>query len=291
MIKSMTGFGKATRSYGNKTLSVEIRSVNSKQFDLYLKLPNGYKEKELDIRQLLAQHIERGKVECTITLEENIQAASLKLNAAVIKDYFNQIGSIARELNIELTDRILGTVLRLPDAMSAEDESLTPEEWEMIVSAILAAVEAFDEFRTQEGQNLANDMLSRVHLIQQYLSEIEPFEKERIERIRTRIRTSLAEVFPNNNIDSNRFEQELIYYLEKLDITEEKVRLQNHCNYFVQTLHEPASNGKKLGFIAQEMGREINTIGSKANDANIQRLVVMMKDELEKIKEQLGNIL
>jgi uncharacterized protein (TIGR00255 family) len=134
-------------------------------------------------------------------------------------------------------------------------------------------------------------MLSRVHLIQQYLSEIEPFEKERIERIRTRIRTSLAEVFPNNNIDSNRFEQELIYYLEKLDITEEKVRLQNHCNYFVQTLHEPASNGKKLGFIAQEMGREINTIGSKANDANIQRLVVMMKDELEKIKEQLGNIL
>jgi uncharacterized protein (TIGR00255 family) len=291
MIKSMTGFGKATRSYGNKTLSVEIRSVNSKQFDLYLKLPNGYKEKELDIRQLLAQHIERGKVECTITLEENIQAASLKLNAAVIKDYFNQIGSIARELNIELTDRILGTVLRLPDAMSAEDESLTPEEWEMIVSAISAAVEAFDEFRTQEGQNLANDMLSRVHLIQQYLSEIEPFEKERIERIRTRIRTSLAEVFPNNNIDSNRFEQELIYYLEKLDITEEKVRLQNHCNYFVQTLHEPASNGKKLGFIAQEMGREINTIGSKANDANIQRLVVMMKDELEKIKEQLGNIL
>jgi len=287
----MTGFGKATRSYGNKTLSVEIRSVNSKQFDLYLKLPNGYKEKELDIRQLLAQHIERGKVECTITLEENIQAASLKLNAAVIKDYFNQIGSIARELNIELTDRILGTVLRLPDAMSAEDESLTPEEWEMIVSAISAAVEAFDEFRTQEGQNLANDMLSRVHLIQQYLSEIEPFEKERIERIRTRIRTSLAEVFPNNNIDSNRFEQELIYYLEKLDITEEKVRLQNHCNYFVQTLHEPASNGKKLGFIAQEMGREINTIGSKANDANIQRLVVMMKDELEKIKEQLGNIL
>lgn len=287
----MTGFGKATRSYGNKTLSVEIRSVNSKQFDLYLKLPNGYKEKELDIRQLLAQHIERGKVECTITLEENIQAASLKLNAAVIKDYFNQIGSIARELNIELTDRILGTVLRLPDAMSAEDESLTPEEWEMIVSAISAAVEAFDEFRTQEGQNLANDMLSRVHLIQQYLSEIEPFEKERIERIRTRIRTSIAEVFPNNNIDSNRFEQELIYYLEKLDITEEKVRLQNHCNYFVQTLHEPASNGKKLGFIAQEMGREINTIGSKANDANIQRLVVMMKDELEKIKEQLGNIL
>jgi len=287
----MTGFGKATRSYGNKTLSVEIRSVNSKQFDLYLKLPNGYKEKELDIRQLLAQHIERGKVECTITLEENIQAASLKLNAAVIKDYFNQIGSIARELNIELTDRILGTVLRLPDAMSAEDESLTPEEWEMIVSAISAAVEAFDEFRTQEGQNLANDMLSRVHLIQQYLSEIEPFEKERIERIRTRIRTSLAEVFPNNNIDSNRFEQELIYYMEKLDITEEKVRLQNHCNYFVQTLHEPASNGKKLGFIAQEMGREINTIGSKANDANIQRLVVMMKDELEKIKEQLGNIL
>jgi len=287
----MTGFGKATRSYGNKTLSVEIRSVNSKQFDLYLKLPNGYKEKELDIRQLLAQHIERGKVECTITLEENIQAASLKLNAAVIKDYFNQIGSIARELNIELTDRILGTVLRLPDAMSAEDESLTPEEWEMIVSAISAAVEAFDEFRTQEGQNLANDMLSRVHLIQQYLSEIEPFEKERIERIRTRIRTSLAEVFPNNNIDSNRFEQELIYYLEKLDITEEKVRLQNHCNYFVQTLHEPASNGKKLGFIAQEMGREINTIGSKANDTNIQRLVVMMKDELEKIKEQLGNIL
>lgn len=287
----MTGFGKATRNYDNKTLTVEIRSVNSKQFDLYLKLPNGYKEKELDIRQLLARHIERGKVECTITLEENIEAASLKLNAAVIKDYFNQISTIAHELNIELTDRILGTVLRLPDAMSAEDESLTPEEWKMIVSAISAAVEAFDEFRTQEGQNLANDMLSRVHLIQQYLSEIGPFEKERIERIRTRIRTSLAEVFPNNNIDSNRFEQELIYYLEKLDITEEKVRLQNHCNYFVQTLNEPASNGRKLGFIAQEMGREINTIGSKANDANIQRLVVMMKDELEKIKEQLGNIL
>ncbi|MEJ5265076.1 MAG: YicC/YloC family endoribonuclease [Bacteroidales bacterium] len=291
MIKSMTGFGKATQSFGNKTLSVEIRSVNSKQFDLYLKLPNPYKEKELDIRQLLAQQIERGKVECTLTIEENIEAAGLKLNAAVIKDYFNQIQSIAADLNIELTDRILGTILRLPDAMKAENESITEEEWKTVESTLSAALNAFDEFRRQEGQNLANDLLTRVNLILEYLANVEPYEKERIERIRTRLKTNMSEALPNNNIDPNRFEQELIYYLEKLDITEEKVRLQNHCNYFVQTLNEPVSNGRKLSFIAQEMGREINTIGSKANDAQIQKLVVMMKDELEKIKEQLGNIL
>lgn len=287
----MTGFGKATQSFGNKTLSVEIRSVNSKQFDLYLKLPNPYKEKELDIRQLLAQQIERGKVECTLTIEENIEAAGLKLNAAVIKDYFNQIQSIAADLNIELTDRILGTILRLPDAMKAENESITEEEWKTVESTLSAALNAFDEFRRQEGQNLANDLLTRVNLILEYLANVEPYEKERIERIRTRLKTNMSEALPNNNIDPNRFEQELIYYLEKLDITEEKVRLQNHCNYFVQTLNEPVSNGRKLSFIAQEMGREINTIGSKANDAQIQKLVVMMKDELEKIKEQLGNIL
>ncbi|HOK50829.1 MAG TPA: YicC family protein [Bacteroidales bacterium] len=291
MIKSMTGFGKATQSFGNKTLSVEIRSVNSKQFDLYLKLPNPYKEKELDIRQLLAQQIERGKVECTLTIEENIEAAGLKLNTAVIKDYFNQIQSIAADLNIELTDRILGTILRLPDAMKAENESITEEEWKTVESTLSAALNAFDEFRRQEGQNLANDLLTRVNLILEYLANVEPYEKERIERIRTRLKTNMSEALPNNNIDPNRFEQELIYYLEKLDITEEKVRLQNHCNYFVQTLNEPVSNGRKLSFIAQEMGREINTIGSKANDAQIQKLVVMMKDELEKIKEQLGNIL
>ncbi len=287
----MTGFGKATQSFGNKTLSVEIRSVNSKQFDLYLKLPNPYKEKELDIRQLLAQQIERGKVECTLTIEENIEAAGLKLNTAVIKDYFNQIQSIAADLNIELTDRILGTILRLPDAMKAENESITEEEWKTVESTLSAALNAFDEFRRQEGQNLANDLLTRVNLILEYLANVEPYEKERIERIRTRLKTNMSEALPNNNIDPNRFEQELIYYLEKLDITEEKVRLQNHCNYFVQTLNEPVSNGRKLSFIAQEMGREINTIGSKANDAQIQKLVVMMKDELEKIKEQLGNIL
>ncbi|MGC8823161.1 MAG: YicC/YloC family endoribonuclease [Bacteroidales bacterium] len=291
MIKSMTGFGKATQSFGNKTLSVEIRSVNSKQLDLYLKLPNSYKEKELDIRQLLAQYIERGKVECTLSVEEKVPAARLKLNASVIKDYFNQFQAIANELNIELTDRIFGTILRLPEAMTAENELVTDDEWTIIQSTLLSAIEAFEEFRKQEGQNLANDLITRVHLIQQYLSDIEPFEKERIERIRSRLHNSMAEVFPSNNIDPNRFEQELIYYLEKLDITEEKVRLQNHCNYFEQTLHEPISNGRKLGFITQEMGREINTIGSKANDAQIQRLVVMMKDELEKIKEQLGNIL
>lgn len=291
MIKSMTGFGKATQNFGNKTLSVEIRSVNSKQLDLYLKLPNTYKEKELDIRQLLAQHIERGKVECTLSVEEKVQAAGLKLNAPVIKDYYNQLQAIANELNIALTDRILGTILRLPEAMTAENELVTEDEWAVIESTLLSAIEAFDEFRKQEGQNLANDLLTRLHLIQQYLSDIEPFEKERIERIRSRLRNSMVEVFPSNNIDPNRFEQELIYYLEKLDITEEKVRLQNHCIYFEQTLHEPISNGRKLGFITQEMGREINTIGSKANDAQIQRLVVMMKDELEKIKEQLGNIL
>lgn len=287
----MTGFGKATLNFASKTLSVEIRSVNSKQLDLYLKLPNIYKEKEFDIRQLISQQIERGKVECTITIDDANPATAIKINASIVKDYFSQINAIAQELNIELTDRMLGTIIRLPDAMTSETLTISDDEWQALVTAITEALRNFDEFRKQEGLVLAHDLQSRVQLIQQYLAEIEPYEKNRIERIREKILASLNEAFPNNNIDHNRFEQELIYYLEKLDITEEKVRLQNHCNYFLQTLNEPVSNGKKLSFIAQEMGREINTIGSKANDAQIQRLVVMMKDELEKMKEQLSNVL
>ncbi|MCX7986600.1 MAG: YicC family protein [Bacteroidales bacterium] len=291
MIKSMTGYGKAVVNLYNKTLSIEIRSVNSKQFDLYLRLPGLYKEKELDIRQILMQYIERGKVECTITIDSNNQVAGLKLNPTVIKDYYSQIQEIANELNIELTDRMLGTIIRLPEAMFAENQTISDDEWNAVVEGINEALKSFDEFRLQEGNTLANDLLKRVELIQGYLVEIEPFERDRVERIRARLKNGLLEVISGNNIDPNRFEQEIIYYLEKLDITEEKIRLQNHCSYFVETLKEPISNGKKLGFIVQEMGREINTIGSKANDAQIQRLVVMMKDELEKIKEQLSNIL
>jgi uncharacterized protein (TIGR00255 family) len=253
----MTGFGKVTENYKNKAISVEIKSLNSKQFDLFLKLPAIFKEKEFEIRQLLSQHIERGKVECTVTVEEELPESPLKLNASIIKSYYTQIHDIAKDLNIQTTDRILSLVLKLPDSMISEQSAIDEEEWKMLENIFLQAVQAFDNFRIQEGNSLAKDISNRIGLITKYLAEIEPYEKDRIEKIRNRLNNNLADVLPQIEIDKNRLEQEIIYYLEKLDITEEKTRLTNHCKYFMQTISEPLSNGKKLNFIAQEIGREI----------------------------------
>ncbi len=291
MVKSMTGYGKATANYELKTITIEIKSLNSKQLDLYVRLPNLYKEKELEIRQIISQFVERGKVECSISIEQTQVSSPLKINTDVVNDYFEQISNLANKLQLPITDRLLATILRLPESLSSDIVTISDEEWSVLKQTLEKALIEFDQFRQQEGANLVLDIRKRVQQILELLSQIEPFEKDRIEKIKVRIQSALQEAIPSNSIDNNRFEQELIYYLEKLDITEEKVRLRSHCQYFFDTLNDSEPSGRKLGFITQEIGREINTLGSKANDANIQRLVVMMKDELEKIKEQLLNIL
>ncbi len=291
MIKSMTGFGKAVKQFETKTITTEIRSVNSKQLDLFIKLPGIYKERELELRQILTSKIERGKVECSIILEDMNPPLPLKLNETIIKSYYQQIKCVAQEINLKLTDRVLSTILRLPESMTAESMSISDEEWQLVIEVVKEALYEYDKYRIQEGQALAKDFNQRIIQIMKYLEQIEPYEKERIDKIKSRLHNNLAEYIPINEIDRNRMEQEIIYYIEKLDITEEKIRLKNHCDFFLSTLEEESSNGRKLNFISQEMGREINTIGSKANDARIQHIVVLMKDELEKIKEQLQNIL
>jgi uncharacterized protein (TIGR00255 family) len=291
MLKSMTGYGKATCIYKHKNITVELRSVNSKQFDINIRMPGFYKEKELEIRNDIGRQVERGKVDFYITVEQLEPDKPVTINQSIVKEYFNQLKTIAEELNVTVNEQLLLSTLRLPETLKTESQSLSNEEWNSLNACIQQALASFVVFRVQEGKVLASDIIKRVSLIESYLSEIKQFEKPRIDRIRERLDKNLNEFLPAASIDANRFEQEIIYFLEKLDVTEEKVRLKNHCTYFIKTIEEEASTGRKLGFIAQEMGREINTLGSKANDSEIQKLVVMMKDELEKIKEQLMNVL
>lgn len=290
----MTGFGKASKLFesknASKKISVEIKSLNSKQLDLNIKLPTVYKEKESDLRVIISEKILRGKAECAVFIENEHELFQNKLNETVVKNYLNTIQQLAAGSGIEI-ENPLQIVMQFPDVFQSEKVEINEEEWLFIKQLCDDAFIKFDEFRMQEGNKMSSELQSRINYIYQYLNQVQTFEIERIKAIKTRIHINLKEVVGEENVDKNRFEQEVIYYLEKLDITEEKVRLKAHCDYFLETLHSLENEGRKLQFIAQEIGREINTLGSKANDASIQKLVVQMKDELEKIKEQLSNIL
>jgi len=287
----MTGYGKASCNFEDKSITVEIRSVNSKQLDINSRIPFNYKEKEPEMRSEIMRVAERGKVDFFVTIGQNETGKPVKINYALLKEYFNQIKIAATELGVPVTEQSFLATLRLPDTFKAETPELTEAEWNTLLNCIQEALKVFNQFRVQEGQALEKDLLKRLELILRYLSELKQYESGRIERIKERLQKNLNEFIPAGSIEANRFEQEVIYFLEKLDFTEEKIRLKNHCDYFLKTMNMEDSQGRKLSFIVQEMGREINTLGSKANDSDIQKYVVMMKDELEKIKEQLMNIL
>ncbi|WP_246361479.1 YicC/YloC family endoribonuclease [Moheibacter lacus] len=286
MIQSMTGYGKAVAECSDKKLTVEIRSLNSKSLDLNTRLPFLYKEKELEIRKILSEKLQRGKVDFSIQTEITADNKTQQINSDIIKAYMQEFRQIVPEAN---DAELLSIVMRLPDVMTFTCNSLAEDEWDLCQKIILEAIENLQFFRTDEGKVLEQEFVQRIQIILSLLIDIEPFEKERIGILKERFVKNLEEL--SVEYDENRFEQELVYYLEKLDVTEEKVRLKNHCEYFLKTLESPDSNGKKLGFITQEIGREINTLGSKSNHSEMQKIVVQMKDELEKIKEQALNIL
>ena len=291
MMKSMTGFGKAAAILNGKNYEIEIKSLNGKSLDINTKLPANYKERELEMRSIIGERLERGKIDFSLTITVVSGGEAVKVNEELLSSYFNTMSQITDRLNFKPDQtQLFTTLLRFPDVLRNDPEPLDENEWEFVKALLIKAVDALDNFRTQEGQNLKGDFVKRTNLILDYLSRVEPFEKQRVEQIKERIASRFEEL-KGLDVDRNRFEQELIYYIEKLDITEEKIRLKNHCNYFIETIDAQEAPGKKLGFIAQEMGREINTLGSKANDSDIQKIVVMMKDELEKIKEQVLNIL
>jgi uncharacterized protein (TIGR00255 family) len=289
MIRSMTGYGKAEHLYKTNNITVEIKTLNSKQLDLIVKLPQELKANEFEYRNEIASVLQRGKVDVMMTITNTDVAQNTHIEKEVVASYIQQIGDISKEYNIPESKDVAAIVFRMPGIFVAPTQDYDEEFLNTIMETLKEAVDMTDEFRAKEGAVLKKDLLKRVELILGYLAEVEPFEKNRHETIKGRLIKNLQEL-TSGEYDENRFEQELIFYLEKLDITEEKVRLRKHCDYFKETIDEEGA-GKKLGFIAQEMGREINTLGSKANDADIQRLVVKMKDELEKIKEQLFNIL
>lgn len=290
MVKSMTGFGKGEATLRNKKITVEIRSLNSKQLDLSLRLPAVYRQSEYEIRNLIARTIQRGKVDVFVSVESQSVETPARINREVFREYLRQMNDTLSFSGIDAGyDAILPVIMRLPDVVATEAEAISEEEHAGLIAAVEAAAAQLDAFRAQEGAILIADLLRRVELIEQYREEVVPFEKARTETVKARILDNLSKL--TVDVDRNRLEQEMIFYLEKLDITEEKVRLTNHCNYFREVASSEEGAGRKLGFIAQEMGREINTMGSKANEPNIQILVVKMKDELEKIKEQVLNIL
>ena len=291
MIKSMTGFGKGEVVCGDKKFRVELRSLNSKQLDLSIKLPGKYRAAEAEVRQIVTRELQRGKVDCFISFEAAVVETSAHINHDAFKAYVEELRAISKECGMTNVDEaaFMQSVLRMPDVITSEDVEVSEDEINAIVEAAKEACAQLDAFRQQEGAILIADLLARIDLIEQYRHEVEPYETARVEVIKSRIREHIEKM--NIEVDSNRLEQEMIFYIEKLDITEEKVRLDNHCRYFREVAAEEEAPGRKLGFIAQELGREINTMGSKSNEANMQRLVVKMKDELEKIKEQVLNIL
>jgi uncharacterized protein (TIGR00255 family) len=291
MIKSMTGYGKAFAETQQKKITIEIKSLNSKQLDLNTKMPWLYKEKEPEIRNLISQKLDRGKIDFTIFVDMLDEEIATVINKSVVRNYYNQFKEIASELNIDLDDQIFSAIMKLPDTLKTEKPELPEAEWETVKNQIIESVTMLDLYRIEEGNSIMADLQKCIGKILSFLETIETFEEGRIIKIREKLIALLEEHVGTENLDKNRFEQELIFYLEKYDINEEKVRLKTHCDYFLETVNTPSPNGKILSFISQEIGREINTIGSKANDASIQKLVVMMKDELEKIKEQTLNVL
>jgi len=291
MIKSMTGFGKAEFEINNKKVSIEIKSLNSKQADISTRIPQLYREKEIDIRRELTDRLIRGKIDFTIYIESLGDTGSAVINHGVVKSYFSDLSNISSELNLPINERLLQIVMRLPDTVKVQYDQLDEEEWEILLQNIRNAIDKVDAFRLQEGKSIEADLIANIDMILKLQEEIAPFESQRIENVKTRLTEALSKMQLNGSVNPERFEQELIFYLERLDFNEEKVRLTNHCDYFIQTMKEGNANGKKLSFIAQEIGREINTLGSKANESNIQRIVVQMKDALERIKEQVLNVL
>lgn len=290
MIKSMTGFGKSATSINQKKISIEIRSLNSKQADISIRIPAVYKEKELELRAKINQHLERGKIEFNLYVEQTTATPNYQINENLFKNYYNELKRLSDELG-EQSD-LIKIVAGMPDVFQKEEkQALDESEWQTIVELTIKALQDIDAYRTDEGNTLQKEMELRITNIQQLLKKVELYEKERIITVRERISAHLEEILNGNQVDKDRLEQELVFYIEKFDISEEKQRLQSHLDYFMDTMNDKDSQGKKLGFISQEMGREINTLGSKANHSELQKIVVEMKDELEKIKEQILNIL
>jgi len=301
MIQSMTGYGKAELNLTNANFTIEVRSLNSKQIDANVKMSSVYRDKEIGLRKLLSEKLQRGKIELSIWREKSESNTNYKVNTEVIKDYHNQVLQLKKDLGLKWnmwtmtpfsakSSDILPTLLKMPEALIKGEEKANDNEWDEIAKGIDIAIENILQFRMEEGKKLEEDITTRINTLSRLLTEILPFGKGRIEKVKKSLADKLAEI-DTKNIDENRFEQELIYYLEKQDITEEQVRLDAHLSYFLETMKTDSPNGKKLGFIGQEIGREVNTIGSKSSDAEMQKIVVQMKDELEKIKEQLLNIL
>jgi uncharacterized protein (TIGR00255 family) len=285
----MTGYGKAELNLTNANFTIEVRSLNSKQIDANVKMSSVYRDKEIGLRKLLSEKLQRGKIELSIWRESSESNAKYTLNTELIKEYFSQIEGVTSELNLNSKD-IMSSLLKMPEVLVKGEEKANDNEWDEIAKGIDIAIENILQFRMDEGKKLEEDITARINTLSRLLTEILPFGMARIEKVKKSLADKLAEI-DTKNIDENRFEQELIYYLEKQDITEEQVRLDAHLSYFLETMKTDSPNGKKLGFIGQEIGREINTIGSKSSDAEMQKIVVQMKDELEKIKEQLLNIL
>ena len=291
MLKSMTGFGRAEQNVGDKTFLVDIKSLNGKQFDLQLKMPAFLKPFEFDIRKILSEHLGRGTVDCSINLKETGSAKPVTINTDLAKAYYKPLQALSEELNLD-TASLLSTIIKLPEVITPTGETLTPEEWEQFAGVIKAAIDNLNYHRVEEGKSLRADLELRIANILKQQEEVAKLEPLRQQKIREGIKRLLEENVGKENYDGNRLEQELVYYIEKIDITEEQVRLKNHCEYFTSILDEAEeSKGKKLSFILQEIGREINTTGAKAYDSTIQKCVVLMKDELEKAKEQVLNVL
>ena len=291
MIQSMTGYGKATAETGNRKVIVEIKSLNSKAMDISTRIIPAYRDKELDIRSRITAALERGKVDFSLYIDSTATSGAQVINTAVVMNYLRQIELMTANTRYQIHDDILSTVLRMPDVLASnQQEEVSDEEWESVSKAVDAAIEALVEYRKVEGAALEKKFREKIQNISALLKSVEPYEQERVAKIKERIRTAMQNTV-GNNYDENRFEQEMIFYIEKLDISEEKQRLTNHLDYFIKTLEEGHGQGKKLGFIAQEMGREINTLGSKSNQAEMQNIVVRMKDELEQIKEQVLNVM
>ncbi len=291
MLQSMTGYGKAEGSYQNKNITIEIRALNSKQSDINIKVPPVLREKELELRKKIGGKLDRGKINCMIAYEVSGKEQAATLNNPVIKSYIKQIKRISEDMRVEFDSRLLQAALQMPEAYENEEQELDEQEWQVVWETLGEALDEVVRFRKQEGEAIEKDFHGRIGQLEAYLQEIEPYEEARQEKIREKMHEKLKAYLSNFEVDQNRFEQELVYYLEKLDITEEKVRLGNHFSYFRDLLAQEKPVGKKLNFLTQEMGREINTIGSKSNDFEMQRLVVQMKDELEKIREQVMNVL
>lgn len=291
MIQSMTGFGKATCEYANKKIVVEIKSLNSKQLDISTRVSGLYREKDIEIRNELSQQVERGKVDFALYVDNSGKESVTQINQSVVESYYQQIRQLSENIGIEVPSNWFEVLLRLPDTMKTETIELDENEWLEIRKTIAEAVDQLREFRIQEGKSLEAVFNARIAHIGELLTQIEPFEQERVEKIKTRLQENLQALSEKIDYDNNRLEQELIFYIEKLDVNEEKVRLRNHLDYFIETMQNEKAPGKKLGFIAQEIGREINTLGSKSNHSEMQKIVVAMKDDLEQIKEQVLNVL